>query len=532
MSVKEKIEKLLTQLNEGIFEKEEVIRLALLSSIAGESIFLLGPPGVAKSLVARRLKFAYQDAKVFEYLMSRFSTPDEIFGPVSISKLKNEDKYERITGRYLPAADVVFLDEIWKAGPSIQNALLTVINEKKFRNGENEIDVPMKALISASNELPAKEQGLEALWDRFLVRLYVGGIEDTGNFNAMISEKLNLYEDTVLDKITGEEYQSWSKAIDKIEIPSNVFNVIDVVRKKIAADNEKRENEANQIYVSDRRWRKIVRLLRTSAFLNDRKEVDLMDCFLIKDCIWNEDGQREAVFQYVSGAIEEYGVNIDLSDIKDELKDVDDDVKKWTTGEKPVKYKVPTPYLIQEKEYYQVFIKGFYQESCNFILMDDIKNTAEDKYVKVQRHQKDLYNNNEYWIWIKKSSTENRLFVSPDGKDGTEVDIECKSETRNESFPYIKPAHPNAIKGWDKRIQLVLTKTDNLKSKIESYRKEKHIRDNLFVDEKFGDIVETNLDNLKKEIINFELEAEHIKHCYYNIVPSNDPIKTKLLEYE
>jgi len=107
------------------------LALALLSSIAGESIFLLGSPGVAKSLIARRLKYAYKDVKVFEYLMSRFSTPDEIFGPVALSKLK-DDKYERIVKNYLLATDVVFLDEIWKAGPSIQHALLTILNEQEL----------------------------------------------------------------------------------------------------------------------------------------------------------------------------------------------------------------------------------------------------------------------------------------------------------------------------------------------------------------------------------------------------------------
>ena len=214
MKVDTQIMALLKVLSDGIYEKEHILAMALLSAIAGESIFLLGPPGTAKSLVSRRLKLAFKDGNAFEYLMSRFSTPDEIFGPVSISLLKNEDRYERVVDGFLPTATIVFLDEIWKASPSIQNALLTAINERIFQNGRNTIQLPMKGLIAASNELPAEEEGLEALWDRFLVRMISNCIQNENTFYKMIRQQKfetpNLPDECL---ITDEQYQLWKLEI-------------------------------------------------------------------------------------------------------------------------------------------------------------------------------------------------------------------------------------------------------------------------------------------------------------------------------
>ena len=326
----ERFKQLLGEMNRGIYEKETEISLSLLAALAGESIILLGPPGVAKSMVARQLKTAFRDAQSFEYLMSRFSTPDEIFGPVSIQKLKTSDTYERAVEGYLPTADVVFLDEIWKAGPAIQNTLLTVINEKIFRNGNREMHLPLKLLVAASNELPAKGEGLEALWDRFVIRIESRPIKLEKNFRAMLLDShadflgpTDFTDSTDFSgftgglghadfadnadfsdlKITSEEYAEWTERIDKIGVKEEVLDAISAIRKSLRAVNVDEAAERRNIYVSDRKWKNIVRLLRTSAFMQDREEVDICDLLPIYHCLWQEPEERDAIRNIVIRAL-------------------------------------------------------------------------------------------------------------------------------------------------------------------------------------------------------------------------------------
>lgn len=303
--MKERIQSILHAINKGIYEKDTELSMSLLAALAGESVILLGPPGVAKSMVARRIKFAFQSASNFEYLMSRFSTPDEIFGPVSISKLKDADKYERIIEGYLPTADVVFLDEIWKAGPAIQNTLLTVINEKLFRNGDSEIHLPLKLLVAASNELPAQGEGLEALWDRFLIRIECKNIKEEKNFHSMLLDEC---EDSGVSisseiKINDSEYRQWNAIINKIDIPENVLQCISIIRKALGSVVIETTDERHNVYVSDRRWKKIVRLLRASAFANDREYVSLADLMPIYNCLWQEPEEIEGIKAIVIRAL-------------------------------------------------------------------------------------------------------------------------------------------------------------------------------------------------------------------------------------
>lgn len=323
MEIKERIQLLLAEMNRGVYEKETEIGLSLLAALAGESILLLGPPGVAKSMVARRLKGAFIDARAFEYLMSRFSTPDEIFGPVSISRLKESDKYERAVDGYLPTADVVFLDEIWKAGPAIQNTLLTVINEKIFRNGDKELKLPLKLLVAASNELPTQGEGLEALWDRFLIRVISTCVKQEDAFYKMLLDDYSEAPAGERWQISNEEYAAWQKEIGQVSVSMEVLLCITAIRKSLSSVEAEESEVHRDIYVSDRRWKNIVRLLKTSAFVHGRAEVSTTDLLPIYHCLWNEPDECSEIRQIVIRALfVHYVKEIDVitASLKSDLK--------------------------------------------------------------------------------------------------------------------------------------------------------------------------------------------------------------------
>lgn len=353
----DRIKSLRDALSEELYEKDEAVRLALLTAIAGESIFFLGAPGCAKSMIARRVVQAFKadgnkGLKYFETLLNQFSTPEEVFGNMSLKALngeledengEKEEKYLRLTKNMLPEADIAFLDEIWKASPAILNTLLTIINERKFHNGGKVEDVPLKALFAASNELPAKDRGLEALYDRFILRLCVGYIQNEDNFFDMIeggsTSEFILSDDVKKLQITNDELQDWKTQIDKILLSEEAKSVITAIRKELSARNEKLVTENKNaktdewqqelFEVGDRRWKKITHILKTSAFLNDRSEVDLMDCQLIEYCIWSTENQQKQAHEIVEDCIKQNGLDCDTA--IDEINEQIEEFNKYIT---------------------------------------------------------------------------------------------------------------------------------------------------------------------------------------------------------
>ncbi len=556
METKERIKTLLNSLNKGVYEKEEVMALSLLSAIAGESIFLLGAPGVAKSLIARQLKYAFFEGSKkgghFEYLMNRFSTPDEIFGPVSISKLKDHDKYERVVDNYLPKATVVFLDEIWKAGPSIQNALLTVLNEKIYRNGEEEIKVPMKALISASNELPVKGEGLEALWDRFLIRYDVKGIAGEESFREMISRSPKVYDNVVEDneKITGEEYSQWSEQIDSIEVSENIFHVIEVVRNYVDEYNKKDEQKENQIYISDRRWKKIVRLLRTSAFLNGRKAVDLMDCFLIAHCIWNEQGQQELMSLFVNDTLEKHSLTqlFNLSDVKAEIQTLKGEVQAKTTQYKEVRKKRLKEYDDQYYRFKQVFEnRHSSNEEWYYLKVNDFKAWKKgDQFAteKVEVYKYKSHNYEKEWNLLsnyqnRNYSSERNYFIKNEkslslySKDYYSPEVRFRFEFEQEDYidREVSRKRPSdeLISQWMELVSKIKDYLADLRKKVEDYKQNEieDFRSNLFVKKEKLGLLESSINNTETQIGVVELDLLEIE---LNYLGKRRSLDVKLIE--
>ncbi|ACM63401.1 BspA family leucine-rich repeat surface protein [Campylobacter lari] len=367
MSYANKIQSIIQELNKGLLERDEVIILVLLAFFSGKSIFLYGPPGTDKSMIARRSALAFgEDNHFFTYLMNRFSTPEEVFGPIDIKALK-ENKLKRVTKGYLPCANFAFLDEIWKSSPAILNTLLTIINEKIYKDGEDNIEVPLYGLICASNEFPAANQGLEALYDRMLIRYEVLPLEQRESFENLLRNKSEKI--MIKNHFQAEELQKILSESENVEFPDEAMEILLNIKSDIELHNQNLEDIDELIYISDRRYKNIAQLLKVCAYLNDRKEILPIDLALLKHCLWSNEKDKIIIKEILQKNL---SFSNDFIKIKNAILDLENKFDTVIQNKKK---------SLQEKQ----------KSSDNFLpKLQSIQKNIIDLEQKIQEKQKEL----------------------------------------------------------------------------------------------------------------------------------------------
>jgi MoxR-like ATPase len=309
---------------EGLIERDEEARLVVLGMVSREHVLFLGPPGTAKSVLGRRLS-QLCGGVFFQRLLTRFTTPEEIFGPLSLRALEN-DEYRRKTEGFLPTASVAFLDEIFKANSAILNTLLTILNERQFDNGAGlREECPIRCVVGASNELPESDE-LDALYDRFLLRKKVLPVSDQGIMRML---GMDLPGVSPCDN-NDESTASGSSVACKTVFSEDLDKLIESI--SVAADHVTMGEEACALMrdlrtfmreeldvdVSDRRLVKATRLLKVSAACHGRTRVDPLDCLLLQHTMWRLPEEHSAVREWLWNHVTPGSTALTQMTLKDE----------------------------------------------------------------------------------------------------------------------------------------------------------------------------------------------------------------------
>jgi MoxR-like ATPase len=268
------------ELQQIFLERTELIDGALVALLSAQHVLVVGPPGTAKSMLADEVCRRIAGARYFQWLLTRFTTPEELFGAVSLRALEQDD-YRRLTTHKLPEAHVAFLDEVFKGSSSILNTILTLMNERRFHNGREVAEVPLLTLFAASNELPEDDE-LLALHDRFLLRFMVDYLNEDFRFLKLLQARPPA-ERTTLSLADLALARAEAAALP---VGGEVLRAVTDLRRELRAKN---------IAVSDRRWAQAIGVLRAHAYLAGRPAVGDEDVAFLEHVLWRDPAERAQV---------------------------------------------------------------------------------------------------------------------------------------------------------------------------------------------------------------------------------------------
>jgi len=304
---REKLAAIERELGAEILEREDVVRSMVLALIAGEHVLLLGPPGTAKSRLASSLCGRISGASYFYVCLNRFSLPDEVFGPLRLSALR-EDRFERNTGGMLPEAEVAFVDEVFKSNSAVLNGMLPILNERVYKNGASSATVPLQMAVCASNEMPEVREELGALYDRLLLRHLVVPVRDERGFEAILLGRTQGTD--VRTTVTLAEIALAREEAARVDI-SGVVSQVSEIRRDLLEKG---------IEPSVRRFDRGCGLVRASAYLAGRGEANEEDLSPLRHVLWEDTRQIGAVADAILSRANPYLK--DAQDLADEAEEV------------------------------------------------------------------------------------------------------------------------------------------------------------------------------------------------------------------
>ena len=267
-------------LNANLLEREEAVEASLVGLLTANHVLMLGPPGTAKSLLVRSISERIEKATYFERLLTKFSVPEELFGPLSLSALEN-DKYQRMTAGTLVEAEIGFVDEVFKANSSILNSMLGIMNERVFHENGVARPVPLLSLFGASNELP-DDSSLDAMFDRFLIRVTLPSLADDASVRALLDHQIKKPSAT----ITLDDLKAAQNEVEQVSLSDDAREAIIEIKHGL---------EEEGIAASDRRWKACAKLVKAMAWLEGETQTVADHCEILIHCLWSEPGQIRAV---------------------------------------------------------------------------------------------------------------------------------------------------------------------------------------------------------------------------------------------
>lgn len=278
-----------------VVERNEEIDLIYLCLLARAHPLFIGEPGVAKSMVMELMHRHLTDAQFFHAQFFKATRDEDILGPPDLSALVNESKWKRNIDGALPSAHIAFLDEIFKASASVLNAMLTILNERKFKNNGGMIPVPLITCGFASNELPSLDRDdLRAFRDRLPVTKVVHDVRSDDSFKAVIAGQIarrnGVKANTTLTSIPIKEIGQAHALVDAVTVPQDVMEDLARLRRMCLE---------KKLHVNPRRFGEGVKLMQARAFMADRTEVNSDDIKVFQHVIWKDPEDEQAAYRVV-----------------------------------------------------------------------------------------------------------------------------------------------------------------------------------------------------------------------------------------